>query len=417
MGAYFLRRLLLIPPTLIGVTMLVFLITRFVPGGPMERMIAEMRKGGDGASRGGAAQSQALSEDQLEQLKIRFRMDQHPVAGYFSWLGVWPYADLRKKIEFGPDEKDQLIRAPGTREPLKIVRSAPGSFSLTNPDGSPPDGWQWRPLPPRPNTKDIERVEIFRKRFSGLLTGNLGESFRFNEPVTDVIAQRLPVSLYYGLVTLLLTYLVSIPLGLFKALHHRSPADNVSSILIFAGFAIPGYALGSILVTFAAARFGWFPAGGFTSFDFMEKSLWGKTIDILYHSALPLLCYLIGAFAFTTMLTKNQLMDNLAADYVRTAVAKGVPFRRAVIHHAFRNASIPVVSNLGRSLSAFVGGSFVIERIFDINGVGLLGFESILDRDYPVVMGIVVISSLLVMLGNILGDFLVALVDPRIRFD
>ena len=149
----------------------------------------------------------------------------------------------------------------------------------------------------------------------------------------------------------------------------------------------------------------------------MEKSLGGKIVDILHHSALPLVCYLIGAFAFTTMLTKNQLMDNLAADYVRTAVAKGVPYRRAVIHHAFRNASIPVVSNLGRSLSAFVGGSFVIERIFDINGIGLLGFESILDRDYPVVMGIVVISSLLVMLGNILGDFLVALVDPRIRFD
>ena len=113
----------------------------------------------------------------------------------------------------------------------------------------------------------------------------------------------------------------------------------------------------------------------------------------------------------------QTLGQYLGGDYVRTAVAKGVPFRRAVIHHAFRNASIPVVSNLGRSLSAFVGGSFVIERIFDINGIGLLGFESILDRDYPVVMGIVVISSLLVMLGNILGDFLVALVDPRIRFD
>ncbi|MFN5960299.1 MAG: ABC transporter permease [Verrucomicrobiota bacterium] len=417
MGAYFLRRLLLIPPTLIGVTMLVFLITRFVPGGPMERMIAEMRKGGEGGSRGGAAQNQALSEEQLDQLKVRFRMDQHPVAGYFSWLGVWPYADLRRRIEFGPDETEQTIRAPGTREPLRITKTPDGSFALTKPDGSPAAPWQWRTLPAKEGPQTITRIEVFRKRFSGLLTGNLGESFRFNEPVTDVIAQRLPVSLYYGLVTLFLTYLISIPLGLFKALKHRTLPDNLSSILIFAGFAIPGYALGSILVTFAAARFGWFPTGGFTSFDFMEKSLGGKIVDILHHSALPLVCYLIGAFAFTTMLTKNQLMDNLAADYVRTAVAKGVPYRRAVIHHAFRNASIPVVSNLGRSLSAFVGGSFVIERIFDINGIGLLGFESILDRDYPVVMGIVVISSLLVMLGNILGDFLVALVDPRIRFD
>ena len=416
MGAYFLRRLLLIPPTLVGVTMLVFFITRFVPGGPMERMIAEMRKGGEGGGRGGAAQTQALSEEQLEQLKVRFRMDQHPVPGYLSWLGVWPYADLRKKLEFAPDETSQTIRAPGTRERLVVSRGAAG-VTIATADGRSAEGWQSRQLPARPGAENITRIEILRPRFSGLVTGNLGESFRFNEPVADVILQRLPVSLYYGLMTLLLTYAISVPLGLVKALRHRSRFDNLTSILIFAGFAIPGYALGSVLVTFVAARLGWFPTGGFTSFDFMEMSLWGKMVDILRHSALPLVCYLIGAFAFTAMLTKNQIMDNMAMDYVRTAVAKGVPFRRAVIGHAFRNASIPIVSNLGRSLAAFVGGSFLIERVFDINGIGLLGFESILDRDYPVVMGIVVITSVLTMLGNILGDFLVATVDPRIRFD
>jgi microcin C transport system permease protein len=232
-----------------------------------------------------------------------------------------------------------------------------------------------------------------------------------------MMKRRFPISLFYGVMSIILTYMVCVPLGVLKAIKHRTPTDTATSVLIFFGYAIPGFVLGVFLMVLFAARLRWFPLEGFVSADFAELGFFGKIYDLFHHAVLPLICYMVGSFAFMTMLVKNNLMDNLAADYVRTAVAKGVPYRRAVIHHAFRNASIPVVSNLGRSLSAFVGGSFVIERIFDINGIGLLGFESILDRDYPVVMGIVVVSSLLVMLGNILGDFLVALVDPRIRFD
>jgi microcin C transport system permease protein len=431
MRTYFLRRFLLIPPTLFGVTLLVFLMTRFVPGGPLEQRLAEMRKAGEGAGRGGLASQQSLSEEQLEQLKITYRLDQGPLEGYFSWLGLWPYADQRKKIEFGKDENQLRIRSPGPRDPLIVKRISPEQYEVLNPDGTPNQHWKWRAVPKKkasppaaasepsadPPAPVIDKVEIYRERFSGVLQGDFGRSFRYGEPVLDVILDHWPVTLYYGLMMLFLTYLISIPLGIFKALKHRQWQDNVSSAAILTGFAVPGYALGALLVTSFLVRSGWFPSGGFTSYNFESLSAGKKVLDILHHSALPLLCYLIGAFAFLTMMMKNQLMDNLAADYVRTAVAKGVPYRKAITGHALRNALIPIATYLGQSLALFVTGSFLIERVFDINGIGLLGFESIVDRDYPVVMSIVTLAAIFTLLGNIVGDFLVALVDPRVRFD
>ena len=273
------------------------------------------------------------------------------------------------------------------------------------------------PGPGAPPPPEIEKMEIYRERFSGVIQGDFGRSFRYGEPVLDVILTRWPTTIYFAVLTLLVSYCISIPLGIFKALKHRRWQDNVSSSLIFGGYAIPGYALAALLATSFLVRNDWFPTGGLTSYNFTDLSTGRKLLDILHHSALPLCCYLIGAFAFLTMLMKNQLMDNLAADYVRTAVAKGVPYHKAITGHALRNALIPIATNLGFALSAFVGGSFLIERVFDINGLGLLGFESIVDRDYPIVMAIVTISALFMLLGNILSDFLVALVDPRVRFD
>ncbi len=430
MGSYFLRRFLLIPPTLFGVTLVVFLLTRFVPGGPMEQRLAEMRKAGDGGASAGPGGAQALSEDQLEQLKITYRLDIGPVEGYFAWLGVWPYADQRKKLEFGKDEKELRVRSPGPRDPLLVKRIEPGKFELLNPDGQPNGTWKWRAVPKKkpeagaqtpgpgaPPPPEIEKMEIYRERFSGVIQGDFGKSFRYGEPVLAVILTRWPTTIYFAVLTLLVSYCISIPLGIFKALKHRRWQDNVSSSLIFGGYAIPGYALAALLATSFLVRNDWFPTGGLTSYNFTDLSTVRKLLDILHHSALPLCCYLIGAFAFLTMLMKNQLMDNLAADYVRTAVAKGVPYHKAITGHALRNALIPIATNLGFALSAFVGGSFLIERVFDINGLGLLGFESIVDRDYPIVMAIVTISALFMLLGNILSDFLVALVDPRVRFD
>ncbi|MBL6688282.1 MAG: ABC transporter permease [Pseudomonadales bacterium] len=339
MRQYFFKRLLLIPPTLIGVTIIVFAITRLVPGGPLERAIMEsqMMDASGGSVSQSAGQGMAISEAQLAQLKAYYGFDKPLLESYLIWTGK-------------------------------------------------------------------------------VLSGDLGSSYRYNEPVWDVIKSRFPVSIYYGLITLVLTYLVCIPLGVVKAVRHRSAIDTASSVLIFVGYAIPGYALGSLLLLYFSVRLEWLPMGGFVSFSFYDKTLWGQFTDLLAHSVMPLICYMVGSFALVTLLLKNHLMDNLAADYVRTAIAKGVPFRRAVLRHALRNSMIPIATTFGQNITLLVGGSFLIEFIFDINGFGLLGLTSILDRDYPVVMGVVLLGSLLLLIGNVLSDLLVALVDPRVRF-
>jgi microcin C transport system permease protein len=175
--------------------------------------------------------------------------------------------------------------------------------------------------------------------------------------------------------------------------------------------------LGSLLAVYLAARMGWFPTGGFTSENFDSLPLGQKVWDVIHHAILPLICYMVGAFAFMTMLMKNNLMDNLAADYVRTAIAKGASYKQAVLRHALRNSLIPIATTLGHIVSVFVAGSLLIELIFEINGFGLLGYNSIMDRDYPLVMGILFVSVILLTLGNIISDFLVALTDPRVRFE
>ncbi|RKX34909.1 MAG: ABC transporter permease [Verrucomicrobia bacterium] len=339
MRDYFLRRLILIPPTLFGVTILVFIITRFVPGGPLERalMEAQMMDAQSGRSTSVAGQDQALSEDQIQQLKEYYGFDKPVLVSYFHWVGK-------------------------------------------------------------------------------VLTGDLGNSYRYNEPVWSIIRSRFPISIFYGVITLIITYMICIPLGIVKAIKHRTVLDNSTSIVIFMGYAVPGYVLGALLLLFFSARLEWFPMGGFTSLYFDELGTWDKVKDLFHHAVLPLSCYLVGSFAVTTMLMKNHLMDNLSADYMRTAVAKGVTFEKAVFKHALRNSLIPIATTFGQNITLLVGGSFLIETIFDINGFGLLGLTAIFDRDYPVVMGVVFLSSFLLLIGNILSDFLVALIDPRIRF-
>lgn len=339
MRDYLLRRLLLIPPTLLGIMVIVFIITRFVPGGPLERAIMEFQQldAATGTASSVVGQDLALSDEQLDRLKQYYGFDKPMLQSFFEWT--------------------------------------------------------WK-----------------------VLQGDLGNSYRYNEPVWDVIRQRFPVSLYYGLVTLVITYLVCIPLGVLKAIRHRTLVDTISSILIFVGYAIPGYALGSLLLLYFSVQLEWFPMGGFVSLSFEEMTPLGKVGDLIWHSILPLMCYLVGSFALVTLLLKNHLMDNLAADYMRTAIAKGLSYRRSVIGHAMRNSLIPIATTFGQNITLLVSGSFLIETIFDIDGFGLLGFNAILDRDYPVVMGVVLLGSLLLLIGNILSDILVALVDPRIRF-
>ena len=340
MTGYFIRRFLLIIPTFIGVTILVFTVTRLVPGGPIERTLNEMalagQEGVSVTSIEGAGGS-TLSDAQLDQLRRYYGFDKPVLVSYFEWLS---------------------------------------------------------------------RVVVL----------DLSTSTRYSDPVWDTIRSRLPISTFYGVATLILTYGVCIPLGIVKAIRHKTAFDNLSSALVFFGYAIPSYVVGIALLTAFAANLEWFPLSGFVSDEFPDRTLIGKAGDILYHAVLPLIAYVAGSFAVTTMLMKNSLMDNLAADYVRTAIAKGMDFRSAVFSHAMRNSLIPIATSFGSNISLIITGSFLIEKIFNIDGFGLLGFESLVERDYPVVMGILVISSLLFFLGNILSDICVALVDPRVKF-
>jgi microcin C transport system permease protein len=261
------------------------------------------------------------------------------------------------------------------------------------------------------------RAVIYQTRFSGLLQGDLGRSTVYNDPVEDMIFARMPVAAYFGLLTAIITYAICLPLGVLKALKHRTFIDTSSSVLIFLGYSIPGFALGAILLVHLGARMNLFPLFGLTSPGFDQLDNWDKVIDIAHHTVLPLTCYIVGSFAMLTMLTKNSLMDNLAADYVRTAVAKGASYPRAVFGHAFRNSMIPVATSLGSLVEIFIGGSMLIETVFDIQGFGLLQYQAVIARDVPVIMGTLTIAAFLMLVGQVISDLLVAMVDPRIKFE
>jgi len=247
---------------------------------------------------------------------------------------------------------------------------------------------------------------------------DLGRSYVYQDPVWDVIKARFPVSIFLGLTGFTLSYLVCIPLGVWKAVKHGSKFDFVSSLIVFLGYSIPGWALGTaLLVLFGGGSF-WniFPLGGFRPDNWEYLGFFEKVTQQLYYMFLPVLCYMIAEFATLTILTKNSLMENLGQDYVRTAFAKGLNERRVIFVHALRNSLIPIATGFGTVFSLILAGSFLIEKVFNIDGMGFLGYNAILQRDYPVALGILVVSSLLMLIGNIASDIVYVIVDPRIRF-
>ncbi len=426
MRDYFIRRFLLIIPTLIGATLVVFGITRVTPGGPMERtMQAVMMNEKGGGKNAGAS----LSEEQLEDLAAYYNFDKPYLHAYAIWLGLLPAEEMRQMVTFekGENEKPVILKMLLPKEqwtPTNAYLRSPATLTregkLSAADPATLQGWETRVRPWDPEKdKDPEtrRVVFYRPERKGVIHGYFHLSTSYNQPVLEMMLSKMPVSIFYGLISFIVGYVVCIPLGVLKAIKHRTVLDNVTSVLIFIGYAIPGFLLGSLLVVYLAARQGWFPTEGFTGENFATLSFGGKVWDVIHHAILPLVCYVIGSFAFMTMLMKNNLMDNLAADYVRTAIAKGASFRSAVIGHALRNSLIPIATTLGMITTIFVAGSILIERIFQIDGFGLLTIQSIQDRDYPLVMGILTFDVILIMLGNILSDYLVALTDPRVRFE
>ena len=453
MLAYVIRRLLLIPLTLIGVTVIVFGLTRILPGGPMERAMQAAAQGQEGQRAGrGPTGASTLSKEQELELARRFGHDRPFLMAFGAWWGVIRKEENHKdfSLTLSTDPK-QPASEPiflGIRNADGKLESKKGTITLVGPDeaklqledGSEAVGWQVRFTTANeleilegkksagvgdddetPATggaiSQAKHVVVFQPKFAGVLQWNFGYSLNFDDPVWEMIKQRLPVSIFYGLLIMFLTYAISIPLGIVKALRHRTWLDSNTSVLIFIGYAIPGFAVGTMLLWALAFRLDWFPIGGFYSDNFREMSLGGKVADLFKHAALPLVCLLLPAFAETTMLMKNSLMDNLAQDYVRTAVAKGSTYRRAVFAHAVRNSIIPIATTFGLNIMLLVSGFLLIEQVFDIPGFGQLTFNALVDRDYPLVMATIFLTSFLMIVGNLISDLLVAAVNPRIRFE
>ena len=330
--------------------MLCFIITQFVPGGPVEQLMLQLRgmgAGGEAVAIAGGTANSVSSEQSAEA------------------------------------ERQAFVKHFGFDQPV-LVRY-----------------WHW----------------LWRDR-----CGMRARSYKFsNKTAWEMISQRFPVSLLFGLTSFVLTYLVCIPLGVAKALRHGQAFDLFSSIVVFVGYAVPVFALGMLLkMLFCGTVEGlwdFFPAAGFHSPGYETLSAWGKAKDLFLHTFLPILCYMAGSFAMLTLLMKNSLLEQINGDYIRTVYAKGGTTARALWGHALRNALVPVATGFGGVLTVMFAGSVIIERVFEIPGMGNLSLEAIVGRDYPVFMGILALTSILGLLGNILSDFCYVVIDPRINFN
>lgn len=341
MAAYILKRLLLLLPTLLGVLLVTFVITQFVPGGPVEQFIQEARAAGGAVVEGGAGYRgrQGVDPKRIEEIKALYGFDKPPAERFWQMLGQYAKFDL-------------------------------------------------------------------------------GRSFFQNKDVWQLIREKLPVSISLGLWTFFISYLIAVPLGVAKAVRAGSRFDLATTLLVLVGYAIPGFVLGVALLVIFGGQLEWFPLRGLTSGDWDDLSLPGKVLDYLWHIALPVTAMVVGSFAVTTMLTKNSFLEEIRKQYVLTARAKGLAERQVLWKHIFRNALMPIIAGFPAAfLAAFFTGSLLIETLFSLDGLGLLSYESVIRRDYPVVLGTLYIFTLLGLLTKLVSDLCYVLVDPRIKFD
>ena len=354
MGAYILRRLLLVIPTLIGIMIINFTLTQFVPGGPIEQIIARMEGGGD-VFEGIAGTGTELVERGGE--------------GYVGARGLPAdfIADLER--EFGFDK------------------------------------------PP---------LERFLTMMWNYIQFDFGESYFRSISVIDLVLEKMPVSITLGLWSTVIAYLVSIPLGIRKAVKDGSQFDTWTSGLIIVAYAIPGFLFAILLLVLFAGGSYWqiFPLRGLTSDNWEQLSLLGKIADYFWHITLPVLASTISAFATLTLLTKNSFLDEIKKQYVVTAKAKGLKEGRVLYGHVFRNAMLIVIAGFPAVfIGVFFGGSLIIETIFSLDGLGRLGFEAAVARDYPVIFGTLFFFGLIGLVVGILSDLMYVFIDPRIDFE
>ncbi len=260
------------------------------------------------------------------------------------------------------------------------------------------------------------RVYRVVRSFSGIVQLDFGNSYTYNEPVLGLIGSKMEVSIQFGLIGYLLSWLICVPLGVMKAIKHRTNFDTISSIVVFLGYSIPGFVLCLILLSTVAVNVDWLPLGGYKPANIEELGWLDSVIGRIRHMIIPVAGYMIGGFATMTILMKNSLLENLGQDYVRTAFAKGLKERRVIFVHALRNSLIPVTAGIGHALGLLFAGSFLIEKTCNIDGMGYLGFQAIGQRDYPIILGLLVFLVLIRLFGNIISDIIWALIDPRIRF-
>jgi microcin C transport system permease protein len=361
MIAYLVRRLVLMVPTLFGIMVINFVIIQFAPGGPVESLIAQIQGlGADATERfaGGSQEQLAPTEASRDT-----------GTGYRGAQGLDP--ELIARIE----------RMYGFDQPAHVR---------------------------------------FFDMMGRYLVFDFGESFFSDRKVVDLVLDKLPVSVSLGLWTTLLVYLISIPLGVAKAVRDGSPFDVWTSAVVVVGNAIPGFLFAILLIIlFAGGRFlDWFPLQGITSSDWRELGWAARILDYLWHMVLPVLSMVIGGFAGLVMLTKNSFLDQINQQYVLTARAKGLDRKRVLYGHVFRNAMLIVIAGFP---AAFIGilftGALLTEVIFSLDGLGLLGFEAAINRDYPVMFATLYFFTLLGLVMNIVGDFTMTVVDPRIDFE
>jgi microcin C transport system permease protein len=352
LGAYILRRLLLMIPTLFGIMLLSFVIIQFAPGGPVEQIISELQ------GQNGAESLNAGGND-IGMSNSRYRGAQ----------GLDPDLIAKLNKQFGFDKP---------------------------------------------------AYQRFGEMMWNYIRFDFGESFFRSEKVINLIVEKMPVSISLGVWILFLSYAISIPLGIRKAVSDGSTFDVWTSGIIIIGYAVPNFLFGILLIELFAGGsfFNWFPLRGLTSDNFDRLSIAGKILDYFWHVTLPVLSLLVSAFATTTLLTKNSFIDEIRKQYVVTARAKGLPERRVLYGHVFRNAMLIVIAGFPAAfIGAFFTGSLLIENLFSLDGLGRMGYEAVIKRDYPIVFGTLYIYSLAGMIITLLSDLIYTWVDPRIDFE
>ncbi|MFB2567134.1 microcin C ABC transporter permease YejB [Rhizobium sp. IMFF44] len=359
MGAYILRRLLLMIPTIVGIMAISFTIVQFAPGGPVEQVIAQLTGQGDNANGRLSGGTDMLAQQSLDDSSSKYRGAQ----------GLDPELIAKLDKQFGFDK------------------------------------------PP---------LERFGQMMWNYIRFDFGESFFRNTTVIDLIAQKLPVSISLGIWILIFSYAISIPLGIRKAVQDGSTFDVWTSGIIIIGYAVPSFLFGIMLIVLFAGGsfFDWFPLRGLVSDNFADLNWWQKILDYLWHLVLPLISLSLAAFATTTLLTKNSFIEEIKKQYVITARAKGLSERRVLYGHVFRNAMLIVIAGFpGAFISAFFTGSLLIENIFSLDGLGRLSYLSVVQRDYPVVFATLFIFSLLGLVVSLVSDLIYTWIDPRIDFE